>query len=266
MRTSIVVLLALLVLAAGAQHGHGRDHAHGLRHRHALEVEVVTVTDVVYHTVTVVASSTAPPYKPNVCCKPRAALTSHNFPQLKTLSAAQSTSVPDNGSNPYQPIVAVANSASVKNSCSYAVYITSEGHSSCGPGAENKLIAAYSTYTEKLRKCKTGGISLKVSKSQDMGNPMQFEYSVWTDEPTVSYDISYLNCMNGNDLSACAGHDGGIQASAGDDSCPAYHCIANEMCDKQAYVVAEFDYKPGAPVGACAVDKGIAFEFCAGNH
>jgi hypothetical protein len=34
-------------------------------------------------------------------------------------------------------------------------------------------------------------------------------------------------------------------------------------CDKQAYVVAEFDYKPGAPVGAVKVDKGIAFELCA---
>ena len=163
----------------------------------------------------------------------------------------------------------VANSASVKNSCDYPVYIKSEGHISCEPGVESELIAAYSTYTEKLRNCETGGVSLKISKSQDMHNPMQFEYSVWPDKRVVSYDISYLNCMNNKidqDLSACAGHEGGIQARAGDDSCPDYYCMANEWCDQQAYVVAEFDYKPGAPVGACAVEKGIAFELCAGNR
>lgn len=103
---------------------------------------------------------------------------------------------------------------------------------------------------------------------------MQFEYSVWpTDNSLVSYDISYLDCMKNKegekDLSACVGHEGGIQAAGGasdDERCPDYYCKANEWCDQQAYVVAEFDYKPGAPVGACAVDKGIAFEVCAGNR
>jgi hypothetical protein len=28
-----------------------------------------------------------------------------------------------------------------------------------------------------------------------MVKPMQFEYAVWDDKRTVSYDISYLDCM-----------------------------------------------------------------------
>lgn len=192
------------------------------------------------------------------------------FPDKEAPPAASTASPPSEGDNAYQPLVPVANSASVKNSCEYPVYVKSEGHHSCGPGVECELIAPNSTYTEKMRNCENGGISLKVSKTQDMRNPMQFEYSVWPNKETVSYDISYLNCMKNTkgekDLSACVGHEGGIQAGAGDDSCPDYVCKANEWCDQQAYVVAEFDYKPGAPVGACAIEKGIAFELCAGNR
>ncbi|KAF2851415.1 hypothetical protein T440DRAFT_517409 [Plenodomus tracheiphilus IPT5] len=177
--------------------------------------------------------------------------------------------MPTTDSNSFHELEPVPGSASVKNSCDYPVYIWSVGHESCGPGKECQLIASNSTYTEGLRFCRNGGISLKVSKTKTAEKPMQFEYSVWaTDNKTVSYDISYLDCMNREngmkDLSNCAGHDGGIQVVAGDAGCPQYHCAADEWCDVQAYVVAEFDYKPGAPVGACAVAKGIAFELCAG--
>lgn len=109
---------------------------------------------------------------------------------------------------------------------------------------------------------------MKVSKEKSAASPMQFEYSVWPNEVMVSYDISYLDCMNNKngekDLSGCAGHDGGIQAVGGGD-CPDYRCPAGKWCDKHAYVVAEFGYLPNAPVGGCTVDKGIAFELCAGN-
>jgi len=184
-------------------------------------------------------------------------------------------SVNGNG-NPYKVVVPVAGSASVVNSCDYPVYILSAGNPSCDPGQERQLIAAKSTYTEKMRKCAEGGISLKVAKAEDMLQPMQFEYTVVGVSPNqniVYYDISYLDCMknaNGEqDLSACAGHDGGIQAAGGasnDPGCKDYHCLANEWCDQQAYVVPEFDYKPNAPVGGCDFDKGIAFELCAGNR
>lgn len=178
--------------------------------------------------------------------------------------------------NPFQLLEVTPGSASIKNSCGYPVYVKSVGPLSCEGAHENELLASHSTYTKKIRNCKEGGVSLKVSAFAEMKNPMQFEYAVWSDKKTVSYDISYLDCMqnkNGEkDLSACVGHNnidgsrGGIQALAGDNTCPTYFCRAGEWCDQQAYVVAEFDNKDGAPVGACAVEKGIAFELCAGNR
>jgi hypothetical protein len=168
----------------------------------------------------------------------------------------------------FSTLVPVENSATVKNSCSYPVYIWSVGNPTCeGTIADAKLLSPNSTHIETFRKCKEGGVALKVSKDKSASKPMQFEYSLWTDHGLVSYDISYLNCMkNGNgekDLSECAGHDGGIQAVGGGD-CKAYQCIANKWCASDSYVVEEFGYQDGAPVGACALEKGIAFEICAG--
>jgi hypothetical protein len=67
------------------------------------------------------------------------------------------------------------------------------------------------------------------------------------------------------DLSACAGHDAGIQAIGGGD-CKDFYCHANKWCAVHAYVIPEFGYQDGAPVGGCAPQEGIAFELCAGNR
>jgi hypothetical protein len=155
----------------------------------------------------------------------------------------------------------------IQNSCNYPVYIWSGGDPSCeGPAAEAKLVEANGTHVETMRTCPQGGVSLKVSKTKSAAKPMQFEYAIWADHKTVSYDISYLDCMNNDhgekDLSDCAGHDGGIQAVGGGD-CKKFQCPAGKWCEVSAYVVPEFGYQPNAPVGGCTVDKGIAFELCA---
>jgi hypothetical protein len=84
----------------------------------------------------------------------------------------------------------------------------------------------------------------------------------------MSYDISYLDCQVKTDdvfdFSACVGHEKGIQAAAPDG--PVYECVANEPCAQNAYIVPEFGYLPGAPVGSSTIDKGIAFEICAENR
>ena len=179
----------------------------------------------------------------------------------------------DSGGNPFKQIEAVPGAASVLNSCPYPVYIKSDGHISCEGSQEVQLVAPQSVYTEDLRTCKDGGISLKISKTPDMQAPMQFEYSVWPDNKMVSYDMSFLSCLKNDhdekDLRACAGQEHGMQTVGGtqaDEHCATYFCRPGEWCDKQAYVVKEFDYRPGAPVGACTVDKGVAWELCAGNR
>jgi hypothetical protein len=45
-----------------------------------------------------------------------------------------------------------------------------------------------------------------------------------------------------------------------------YVASGNERCPQRAYFVAEFGYQPGAPVCACNIESGIAFEFYTQNR
>jgi hypothetical protein len=176
----------------------------------------------------------------------------------------------NDGGNPFKQLETVPDTATVLNSCECPVFLWSVGHNCDGPEAVAKLIEAGGTYSEPIRKCESGGVALKISKTTDASKPMQFEYAVWATDPSmVSYDISYLDCLkNGSgekDLSGCAGHEGGTQAVGGGDG-KNFRCGAGEWCDVQAYVVAEFANLPGAPVGGCKVHHGVAFELCAGNR
>lgn len=283
---SNVALFSLPLLAAGAHHGHHHHHNHAhVARSQAVEkcpTDMVTVTKTAYVTVTVpsavsslapssssvvsVTSSSQAPVAPSTPAQPP---TPSKGTQPPAKGPEPENKSGGNTGDKFNPLQAISNTAIVKNSCSYPVYIWSTGHSSCdGTQTQGQLIKSKGIYTEALRQCKDGGVALKISKTQNAAKPMQFEYAIWKDGSNlVSYDISYLDCMknsNGEkDLNDCAGHDGGIQALGGADNSPAYQCPANEWCDKQAYVVAEFDYKPGAPVGAVDVSKGIAFELCA---
>jgi hypothetical protein len=283
MRFNSAIALVLPLLAAGAHLGHRHSHDHVNVHRRAIETNVLVVTQTVFTTVTVdtssstpassgcavVVTSSAPP--PSITVKvpekviPETASTS-------TSSSAGASKNPSSAGNLYASLASEPHTAIIVNSCDYDVYVSSIGDAdTCthSPGSNCKVIPANTTYSEPIRACHDSGISLKVSKTDAMAHPMQFEYTVWEDQITVSYDISYLDCMakmdaTTIDFSNCVGHEKGIQAAAND--CPAFECVANEPCAQQAYIEPEFGYLPGAPVGGCTVDKGIAFEICAENR
>lgn len=285
---SNIALLSLPLLAVGAQHGHNHNHARAhdaaLQQRSAAnpacDNSIITITETKTVTITVqpggssaaqspapivslTSAQASPPAAPSAAQPP--AKNGSGVAQPSGGAGGKPASTDEHGFTTLQPI---PNSALVKNSCGYPIYIWSHGDPSCeGKAASGQKIEANGTYSETLRKCSAGGVSLKISKTQDTAKPMQFEYAVWTDESKVSYDISYLDCMNtedgAQDLSNCPGHEKGIQAMGGGEGSPTYQCPANQWCDKHAYVVAEFGYKPGAPVGSCAVDEGVAFEICA---
>lgn len=269
MRSTFAVL-ATLPFVAMAHLEHGHHHVHGEVHGRALITETVVVTETIYTTLTVAPSSSA--------MKTLSPSSTVNFSSNGATSITSPTALPSVAppgkppkptNNPYAALLPEPNNAMIVNSCDYDVYVSSIGDESCGPGTTCHLIGANSTYTEPIRTCYKSGISLKVSKTKDIAQPVQFEYTVWDNKKTVSYDISYLDCMmqrDGNkDFSRCAGHERGIQAAAGEE-CPVFHCLADVECAQHAYTVPEFGYMPGAPVGACEVDKGIAFELCAENR
>jgi hypothetical protein len=266
--SAVAIALQLPLFAVASTHRHAHNHAEA--HRRALTTEVHVVTETVYTTVTVKSSSAAA----TVLSSSSSILVGTALPHKVVSSVATSVASPStppvaSPSATYKVLDTEPENAIIKNSCGYDVYVWSVGDSSCSSGTNGQLLSANSTYREPIHKCKNGGIALKVCKTKDMVKPVQFEYAVWDDKKTVSYDISYLDCMKNNngeqDLSACAGHDGGIQAAGGTD-CPTYQCVAKEWCALKAYVVAEFGYQPGAPVGACTIEKGVAFELCASNR
>lgn len=77
---------------------------------------------------------------------------------------------------------------------------------------------------------------------------MQFEHALKSE--LLYYDISLINCVNGNDASACPGHEYGLRIEGhGMQNCQTLECAANAYCPVDAYYVPV----PGAhqPVKSC---------------
>ena len=279
MRINALVTLAVPVLAAGAHIGHRHGHKHEKVNPRAMQTNVVIVTETIFMTVTLDSTSSSASSGCSITTVstslPEPSITvevpQKGVPDVASTSVASATpsATPSSADGMYASLDSVANQAIILNSCDYDVYVSSIGDDKqCdnSPGSDCVTVSANSTYSEPIRTCNGSGISLKVAKSTSMDNPMQFEYTVWDDKIQVSYDISYLDCMtkDGTNFDNCAGHEKGIQAAAKDG--PSFECAANEPCAAEAYVVPEFGYLPDAPVGRATVDKGVAFEICAGNR
>ncbi|KAI4960757.1 hypothetical protein J4E86_002382 [Alternaria arbusti] len=279
MHFNVIVALALPLLATGAHLGHRHSHKHEKVNPRAMQTNVVIVTETIFMTVTLDSTSSSASSGCSITTVstslPEPSITvevpQKGVPDVASTSVASATpsATPSSADGMYASLDSVANQAIILNSCDYDVYVSSIGDDKqCdnSPGSDCVTVSANSTYSEPIRTCNGSGISLKVAKSTSMDNPMQFEYTVWDDKIQVSYDISYLDCMtkDGTNFDNCAGHEKGIQAAAKDG--PSFECAANEPCAAEAYVVPEFGYLPDAPVGRATVDKGVAFEICAGNR
>ncbi|PSN66028.1 hypothetical protein BS50DRAFT_668632 [Corynespora cassiicola Philippines] len=164
-----------------------------------------------------------------------------------------------------------SSTTTIKNSCGYSLFVQSVGGEGCPP-SQNIEIKPGSTYEEKLRECKSGGISLKVSKSMGAHPVVQVEYTHFTDPKNLwlSYDLSLIDCLKGGqgdfpgeDAADCVGHESGLQMGSG-PGCPVFSCLGGEICNATTYWTKEFNYQPNAPVGGCSSPNGIAAEFCAG--
>lgn len=157
------------------------------------------------------------------------------------------------------------NLATVKNSCTYDVYLETVGPLYAWKKPIVK-IAAGGEHSEELFINASGGPSLKVRKSPDPnGPPMQFEYTAGNGD--IWYNLSLIDCVGKQ--GGCAGHDGGLRAVAG-NGCRVFECKPNADCSKgtngaEGYMISEFEGKPGAPVGKCAEREGVAFELCSGT-
>ncbi|KAF2792593.1 hypothetical protein K505DRAFT_338561 [Melanomma pulvis-pyrius CBS 109.77] len=124
---------------------------------------------------------------------------------------------------------ALAGNAIINNHCGYDVHLLSTSTNA------QSVIPAGQTFVEGL----TGGAGKSLKLAKDPAGfwahgITQFEYTV-TD--TLWYDISLIDCANGNDAGGCPGHEGGIRLEATGDGCAVAECAANSYCPDQAYFV-----------------------------
>jgi hypothetical protein len=141
---------------------------------------------------------------------------------------------------------ALAGQAIIQNHCGYEVVMIRDFEK------EQHTIAAGSTHSEAML---DAGHSLKIAHNADglwAHGITQFEYTLMPD--TLWYDISLIDCTNGQDASGCPGHDGGITISASGGDCAVGSCGPGEYCPEQAYFKHDDDKatkscKPGQNKG-----------------
>ncbi|KAF2686082.1 hypothetical protein K458DRAFT_416427 [Lentithecium fluviatile CBS 122367] len=149
---------------------------------------------------------------------------------------------------------ALAGQAIINNHCGYEVTVLSTSTNNQAP------IAAGATFTEPLN----GHASLKIAHDPSglwAHGITQFEYSV---AETLWYDISLIDCVNGQDASGCPGHEGGITLTASGGDCATASCAPGAYCPEQAYFVWNDDLatkscKPGQNSG------DITMTLCSGG-
>jgi hypothetical protein len=156
-----------------------------------------------------------------------------------------------------QASLAAAGNAIISNRCSYDIWVWS-----VQPGSSSApiYIPARGQYSEPM---KSGSpTALKVSKSSalEAGKHTQFEYSIVNNE--LWFDISFVNCANGQSASSCPGADGGLTMSSPNS--------ANSYCPSQAYFVDQPMLKLGLlePVFTCpgaGANMDLNMKVCAGE-
>jgi len=149
---------------------------------------------------------------------------------------------------------ALAGQAIIQNNCGYQVTVLSTSTNN------QATVGAGSTFTEPLN----GHASLKIARDPSglwAHGITQFEYSV---ADTLWYDISLIDCTNGNDASGCPGHEAGITMTASGGDCAVANCPPGAFCPDQAYFVWNDDLatkscKPGQTGG------DITMTLCSGG-
>jgi hypothetical protein len=182
---------------------------------------------------------------------------------------ARAAPAPATTPSSFQPLNTIYGNATVINSCTYDLYVQAVGGGDTNLEMPDSLPAKYMWHKPLRTTPNGGGVSIKVSKTPDMSNIMQFEYALANG--LVYYDISLLNCLgtgaNSHDASDCPGWKDGLLGVGGRSCGDAgrVECRPGEICENMngAYWSPEANYTNQAPVKACNEHEGVSFELCA---
>lgn len=117
------------------------------------------------------------------------------------------------------------NTLTIHNYCSYDIHYT---HFSGSNQIDGGSLTAGQTITGPL-----AGTVFKASKTADGSKDLLIEYNIGADGQ-LWFDLSLITCAVDGDVSACPGHEAGLQlGNAGSKS---FQCAAGAWCDDQAYL------------------------------
>lgn len=161
-----------------------------------------------------------------------------------------------------QATLAAAGNAIISNRCNYDIWVWSVGQ---GSTSAPIYVPARAQHTEAMRS--GSPTSLKVSKSNQLvaGKHTQFEYSIVNNQ--LWFDISFVNCANGESSANCPGADAGLSMSSPNSACGTVNCAAGSYCPSEAYFVDQPMLKLGLqePVFTCpgaGADMDLNMKVC----
>jgi hypothetical protein len=127
--------------------------------------------------------------------------------------------------------LATAGKAIVSNRCSYDIWVWSVSQTTGSSSAIH--VPARSKHTEAM--IPNSPTSIKVSKTNQLlnGQHTQFEYSITNNQ--LWFDISLVNCANGQGAANCPGHAQGLAMNSPNKSCGKLYCAKGSYCPTQAY-------------------------------
>jgi hypothetical protein len=98
--------------------------------------------------------------------------------------------------------------------------------------------------------------ALKISNTDQLTNGQQTQFEYSTISGKLWYNISFVNCANGDNADSCPGHDMGLAVDSPDQSCAPINCAGGSYCPTQAYYVDQPLIKLGIqePVFSCSAD------------
>ncbi|EEH17357.2 hypothetical protein PABG_07518 [Paracoccidioides brasiliensis Pb03] len=143
----------------------------------------------------------------------------------------------------------LAGTAKVQNNCGYPVYLWSVG----GDNGQMNVIPPNHSYAEQYRVARNGGgISLKISKNQNLASITQFEYTLAGNK--LFYDIS---AINGEPFV-----NDGISLSSPNGNCHKVICPPGESPCKSVYNKPNDDFA----THSCSAAADLTLVLCTGGR
>ncbi|OJJ94773.1 hypothetical protein ASPACDRAFT_127929 [Aspergillus aculeatus ATCC 16872] len=164
--------------------------------------------------------------------------------QSSTTSSATATSSSSSASASSSSSTSGGGSVSIVNNMNSTVYLWSTA-TDTGSSSMQSLSSGGGSYSENWQKTSDGGVSIKLSTTQDESSVLQFEYT--SDGETLYWDLSSINLDKDSAFVTA-----GFSATPSDSSCSSVTCSAGDSdCS------ASYQQPDDTDTNSCTTSSGI---------